>query len=929
MDQDVLQRIVEERGLIRDEQYSEADARAEVAHVANVLLLHEAGAAIPFIAHYRKDHTGGMTEDEICAVVDRCEELLDLQSRKAAYVKTLEEQGQLTDELRAKFAECFEKAELDDLFLPFRPKRRSRAAEARDKGLEPLAKMILELAGGRRIEAGSIDELTAPYVDAGKDVPDAETALRGAVQIIAEWIAEDGAVRAEMRKLFVEEGVLVCRRTEDRSADKQRSSQRVQSRHLRDRFEAYCDFWQPAADVPSHRVLTIRRGEKERYLRSTIEIGPEQAIRLLQKRFLKDENSLAAPFMKDAIEEAFKQMLAPALQSEQKSLLKRRADKHAIRVFAANLRNLLMMSPCSGRKCIGIGPGNRGAFKVAVVDADGMFLDYATIFTRNRTVRPRRAPAASPETPAAEAAPQAEAAPPEGEQPAEMPEQPVADRDDVQQQPDDAVPDAETPTPASETVEEAAETPVPLEQLDAETGEAETGEAQTEAPQTAEDVTQQAAEGGAPAEEPQTPAGEAEKPVDEAQPISDVERTTQRLKELFVKHGIDTIVVGSGSASRHADEFIRKFLKTHLPDHKAERVVINDAGVNVYASSKVGHDEFPGLDPSVRGAVSLVRRFQNPLRELVKVEPKWIGVGQYQHDVNQALLKRALVRVVMSCVSAIRVDLSSASQSLLRYVPGISSVAARSIVEHRRARKAFAARDDLKTVRNVDEQAYLQAVGFLVVPDSPHPLDKTGIHPECYELVEKIATDAGCSVDELIGNEEAIEKIDWPGYVSDSVGRLMLAAIRRQLEHPHEDPRKEFKRFQYNEGLSRVEDLKLNMVVEGVVTNVTNFGAFVDIGVHQDGLVHVSQLSRGFVRDPNEVVKVGDVVKVRVLGIDNNNKRIRLSMKAVAGRRRRRQKPRGFSGETADGKKVSAQERLSRKATPEEIARIVQKRSTR
>ena len=399
-------------------------------------------------------------------------------------------------------------------------------------------------------------------------------------------------------------------------------------------------------------------------------------------------------------------------------------------------------------------------------------------------------------------------------------------------------------------------------------------------------------------------------------------------------------MVGSGAASRDADDFIRRFLKERLPDRKVERVVINDAGLNVYASSKVAREEFPRLDPSVRAAVSIARRFQDPLAELVKIEPKSIGVGQYQHDVNQALLRRELDRVMESCTAAVCVNLNRASRSLLQYVAGIDPGTARSIVEFRRANGPFLSREDLKKVRAVYEQTYVQAIGFLLVPESANPLDHTAIHPEWYELAGRMAADAGCSVDELIGNKDAIEKPDMSSYASDTCGTLTIESIRSALLDPQSDPRKQFRHFHYNEGLSSVEDLKPDMVVEGVVTNVTNFGAFVDLGVHQDGLVHVSQLSRNFVRDPKEVVKVGDVVRVRVLGVEDNKQRIRLSMKSVDGekRKRRRRKVKGKGpgpgpargGDGRDsGPEVSAQELLSRKATPEDIARVVRKLSTR
>jgi transcriptional accessory protein Tex/SPT6 len=876
LDQEVLRRIVEERRSARSGKYSQADALVEVEHIANVLLLHEAGASIPFIAHYRKDHTGGMAYDEIAEVADRYDELLDIQRRKASYMQTLEPSGALTEELKQKFTDCFDRIDLEDLFLPFRPKRRTRATVARERGLEELAKTVFE----QTAQAASLEELAAPLVSAEKQLPDTAAVLQGVAHIIAEWIAEDPQMRIELRQMFVEEGMLVCRRNENEPpVQEQAPPRRGRVRYPRERFEAYYDFSQPASRVPSHRLLTIRRGEKERFLRCSIEINADRALGMLRKRFLKDEASIFAPLLNEAIDDAFKRLLAPALQAEQKGILKQWADREAIRVFADNLRNLLMMSPAGPVSCMGVDPGYRGAFKVAVVDEHGKFAEYATVFTRERK-------AAAPEaTPAEAAAP--EAMPAEAAAPEAMPE---------------AAPEA--PEPASE--------PVAAPEQPSAVPPAEPG------PQAAD---------AAAVLQPETAAPQAPQ-------LSDVERSIQRLKDLFTKHDVQAVVIGNGTASREADAFLRDFLKTHLPDRKVERVVINEAGANVYASSKVAREEFPRLDPTVRSAISIARRYQDPLQELVKAEPKSIGVGQYQHEVNQSLLRTALERVVMSCVAYVRVNLNTASRSLLRYVAGIDPPTARSIVDYRRIKGGFASREELKNVPRVGEQTYLQAAGLLLVPDAANPLDKTAIHPEAYGLVEKLAADAGCSVAELVGNAEALNKLDWSKYASDTIGPLTLRDIRAELQGPRKDPRKDAKKFQYSEGLSSVEDLKPDMVVEGVVTNVTNFGAFVDIGVHQDGLVHVSQLSRNFVRDPNEVVKVGDVVKVRVLSVEDDSKRIRLSMKSADAvpqkpQRRRRRHAARPAGREQPEQKASAHELLSRKATPEEIARVVQKLSTR
>jgi len=706
-----------------------ADLGLPPAGVAAVCALLDEDATVPFIARYRKEATGGLDEVAIRAIEERRAYLSELEERREVVLASVAEQGALTDELRARIMAAASKAELEDLYLPYKPKRRTRAAIARERGLGPLAERILAQPerGDPLVEADG-------FVDAEKGVPGRDEALAGARDIVAEAVAENADVRAAVRTAFRDQGDLVVEVVPARAAEASK-------------FQQYYDFREPVRNIPSHRFLAIRRGENEDFLRAHIDVDAEQLLaRIAQLVGLRGRSPFAGQ-LDLAARDSFKRLLAPSIENEVRAELKERSDRAAVGVFADNLRHLLLAAPLGQTSVIGIDPGLRTGCKCASVDVTGRFLGHVTIY------------------------------PSHGD--------------------------------------------------------------------------------------------------------SGRERARRELLEFVRRHAPSAIAVGNGTGGRETEAFVREVLRDA---GVADLIVVqvSEAGASVYSASDIARDEFPDLDLTVRGAISIARRLQDPLAELVKIEPKAIGVGQYQHDVFQPLLGRVLTEVVESCVNRVGVALNNASAALLSYVAGITPKVARSIVAHREKRGAFRARADLLAVAGVGPRTFQQCAGFLRIPDAAHPLDRSAVHPERYALVERIAGDLGVELGALVGDAALADRIDIRRYVGDGVGEPTLADIVSELAKPGRDPRALFEPPRFRDDVREMEDLAAGMVLEGVVTNVTAFGAFVDVGVHQDGLVHVSQLSDRFVRDPSEVVKVGDRLTVRVLEVDLGRKRISLSARKEA-----------------------------------------------
>jgi len=691
--------------------------------VAATAALLEEGSTIPFIARYRKEATGSLDEVAIAAIRDRLAQLADLDERRDSIIKSLEKRGLLTDELRGQLAAAETMAVLEDIYLPYRPKRRTRATIAREKGLEPLATILLEQDG--RDPAAE----AAAFVNAEKGVESAEDALAGARDIIAEMVSEDQHARARLRELFAEKGTF-------------RSKVGAGKEEEGAKYRDYFDWEEPIASAPSHRVLAMLRGDKEMCLLVRLLPPEDDAIALLDRQFVKAANA-SAEQVKLAIRDGCKRLLEPSMETEIRHEVKKRADAEAIRVFAENLRELLLAPPLGGKRVLAIDPGFRTGCKLACLDAQGKLLHYETIY----------------------------------------------------------------PTHSEKGAAEAA-------------------------------------------------------------------RTVAALCERFK---IEATAIGNGTAGRETELFIRKL---DLPG-KPIVVMVNESGASVYSASEAAREEFPDQDVTVRGSVSIGRRLMDPLAELVKIDPKSIGVGQYQHDVDQADLKRGLDDVVSSCVNAVGVEVNTASKQLLTYVSGLGPQLAGNIVKHRDENGAFGSRAQLRKVQRLGPKAFEQAAGFLRVRDAEHPLDASAVHPESYGIVEKMAADLGCTVGDLMRDESLRRKIDLNRYVTEKAGLPTLTDIMAELAKPGRDPRQKFEAFSFAEGVNAIEDVKPGMRLPGVVTNVTAFGAFVDIGVHQDGLVHISQLADRFVKNPGDVVKVHQKVMVTVLEVDLARKRIALSMKSA------------------------------------------------
>jgi uncharacterized protein len=686
---------------------------------ATVNLLDE-GATVPFISRYRKELTSSLDEVQVAAIRDRMQQLRDLDKRREAILKSLADMGKLTPELQQQIDAAETMVQLEDIYLPYRPKRKTRATTAREKGLQPLADSLLAQ------KSIDIEIEAAKYINQEQGVDSVEEALAGARDIIAEFISENAEVRAKMRTLFTEKGTFQSKVVDGKEQDGIK-------------YKDYFDWTEPIKSAPSHRILAMRRGEKEEILWLDIKPAEEDALALLEKEFITARNA-AATQVSMAIADGYKRLLKPSMETEVRLLTKKKADEEAIRVFAENARQLLLGAPLGQKRIMAIDPGFRTGCKVVCLDEQGKLLENTAIY-------------------------------------------------------------------------------------------------------------------------PHTGAGQAK----------EAEKT---VKHLFENYNIEAIAIGNGTAGRETEVFIRNL---NLPG--ATIVMVNESGASIYSASDVAREEFPDKDVTVRGAVSIGRRLMDPLAELVKIDPKSIGVGQYQHDVDQNKLQTSLDDTVISCVNAVGVELNTASKQILAYVSGLGPQLAQNIVEYRNQNGAFKRRDQLKKVARLGDKAYEQAAGFLRIRGAENPLDTSGVHPERYTLVEQMAKDMNCRVQDLMRDDKLRKSISLQKYISDTVGLPTLNDIMAELAKPGRDPREQFEAFSFTDGVNAIGDLKVGMKLPGIVTNITNFGAFVDIGVHQDGLVHLSQITNRFIKDPNEVLKVHQKVEVTVTEVDVNRKRIALSMK--------------------------------------------------
>jgi len=693
-------------------------------NVDGTLALLDEGCTIPFIARYRKERTGGLDEVKISAISDQYERLKELQKRKDTIVKTITEQGKMTPELEQRIMETWESAVLEDIYLPYRPKRRTRAQVAREQGLEPLAQLLL-------LQRERDPERAAEKFVKG-DVGDVAAALKGAQDIIAEQVSEDERSRQQVRGAFRRQGVITSKVVKAK-ADTDEAA----------KYSDYFDWHEPLKRCSSHRLLAMRRGEAEGILRVSISPDDEECVARLQRHYVYGQTPCGR-LVAEAVEDGYKRLLKPSIETEFGNLSKEQAGDEAIRVFAENLRQLLLSAPLGQKRVMGIDPGFRTGCKVVCLDTQGNLLHHEAIF----------------------------------------------------------------PHP----------------------------------------------------------------------PVNHRMQATVHLQQMVEQYHIEAIAIGNGTASRET----RAFVEESLTSASAPGIfVVSEDGASVYSASKTAREEFPDEDVTVRGAVSIGRRLMDPLAELVKIDPKSIGVGQYQHDVDQTKLKHQLDQTVESCVNQVGVNLNTASQHLLQYVSGLGPALAGNIVDYRRENGAFTSRAQLKKVPRLGPAAYEQCAGFLRIPGARNPLDNSAVHPERYQLVEQMAKDQGCTVADLINNKEKRQAVDVGRYVTAEVGLPTLTDIMKELEKPGRDPREQLEEFRFADGIETADDLVEGMELPGIVTNITAFGAFVDIGVHQDGLVHISQLADKYVKDPNTVVKLHQHVRVRVLEVDHRRNRISLSMRGL------------------------------------------------
>lgn len=691
--------------------------------VTNTLQLLDEGCTIPFISRYRKERTGNLDEVQITAISDAYDKLKEISKRKDTVVKTITEQGKMTDDLQRRIDACWDANELEDIYMPFKPKRRTKAQVAREQGLEPLS-LILMMQRERNIEAAA-----QRFVKEG--VKDVAAAIKGAQDIVAEMVSEDERSRQQVRSSFRREAIITSKVVKAK-ADSEEAA----------KYSDYFDFSEPLRRCSSHRLLAMRRGENEGILRISISADDEVCLDKLKRQFVHGFGPCQA-LVGEAVEDAYKRLLKPSIETEFANMSKEKADDEAIGVFAENLRQLLLSAPLGQKRVMGIDPGFRTGCKVVCLDAQGNLLHHEAIF----------------------------------------------------------------PHP----------------------------------------------------------------------PVNKTSVAAHQVEQMVEKYNIEAIAIGNGTASRETAQFV-KLLQF---GHDVKQFVVSEDGASVYSASKTARDEFPDEDVTVRGAVSIGRRLMDPLAELVKIDPKSIGVGQYQHDVDQSKLKKSLDQTVESCVNLVGVNLNTASQHLLTYVSGLGPTLAKNIVEYRKANGAFASRAQLKKVARLGPSAFEQCAGFLRIPGARNPLDNSAVHPESYHIVEQMAKDNHCTVAQLIGDAAKRKAVDIKKYVTATVGMPTLTDIMAELEKPGRDPREQIEEFEFDKNVTTVDDLVAGMVLPGIVTNITNFGAFVDVGVHQDGLVHVSQLADRYVADPTQVVKLHQHVKVRVVEVDRKRNRISLSMKKL------------------------------------------------
>lgn len=718
--------------------------------VTNTLALLDEGGTIPFIARYRKERTGELNEIQLRDLVERFTYLTELQDRKATVLNSIEEQGKLTDELRKAIEGCMQKTELEDLYLPYKPKKRTRATIARERGLEPLAETVRSWNIPEHVHVDLTSE-GAKYIDEEKDVRTAEDALKGAADILAEELAEKAELRAHVRAEFLRTGVF-------------RSRIKDEYPEGSTKYEMYRDFNVPVREIAPHNMLALRRGESEGVLHFDLEFDQTALLAWLEKRESHAGAAELRSFYREMIADAFDRLMKNTLIGEVRYDKKLEADMASIQTFEVNLRELLLSAPAGMKPTLGVDPGFRTGCKVVAIDRTGKFLEYRAVFPH--------------------------------------------------------------------------------------TGDYKRMEAE------------------------------------------------QTLRTMIEQHGIELIAIGNGTAGRETDSFVADVIRDMDP--RPVKVMVNESGASIYSASDVAIEEFPDLDLTVRGAVSIGRRLMDPLAELVKIDPKSIGVGQYQHDVDQRLLKKKLDETVESCVNYVGVDINTASKELLSYVAGLTSTVAGNVVKHRNEHGAFRSRKQLLKVPRFGPKAFEQSAGFLRIRDGEQPLDNTAVHPESYHIVETMARDLDVMLDRIHELAGLVKDIDIKRYVTETVGEPTLRDIIAELEKPGRDPRDSFRYAEFKEGVNEISDLSPGMVLEGVVTNVANFGAFVDIGVHQDGLVHISQMANRFVKDPKEVVKVGQIVTVRVLEVNEKLKRISLSMKKEGEEKEKRPRHRpeeqgGFS----------------------------------
>jgi len=688
--------------------------------VANTLELLNEGATIPFISRYRKERTGNLDELQIADIKSLQEKFTEIEKRRESILSAIEKAGKLSDDLRTQIMKAQELNELEDLYLPYKQKRKTRAVKAREKGLEPLAEIIF------KEKNTDIDLEAEKFLN--DEVEDVEAALQGARDIIAEKVNEDVKARNIIRKLFEKEAIIETSLVKGKEEEGQK-------------YKDYFDWSEPMMKSPSHRILAMFRGEKEGFLKLNIAPSKEEALYLLERKYIHTHNDTAEQ-LSLAISDAYSRLLKPSIETEYRNIIKEKADVEAIQVFAKNLRQLLLSSPLGEKRVLAIDPGYRTGCKVVCLDAQGNLLHNETIYPH---------------------------------------------------------------PPQSETIQAA-----------------------------------------------------------------------KKIRHLVSSYDIEAIAIGNGTAGRETENFIKRAVKF---DRDVLVFIVNESGASIYSASKIAREEFPEYDVTVRGAVSIGRRLMDPLAELVKIEPKSIGVGQYQHDVDQNKLQKSLDAVVESCVNLVGVDLNTASKQLLTYVSGLGPQLAQNIVDYRKENGAFKSRKELKKVKRMGAKAFEQAAGFLRIPRAKNPLDNSAVHPESYHVVEKMAKDLNTTVDELIRDKDKRKQIRLDAYVDDKIGMPTLKDIMAELEKPGRDPRTKISVFEFAQGIHKIEDLYEGMVLPGIVTNITNFGAFVDVGVKQDGLVHISELKNEFVSNPADVVSLNQQVKVKVISVDIPRKRIQLSMR--------------------------------------------------